>query len=136
MTLLQFGSAYVVALLVVGLLDALWLGWLAKDFYRRELGALMVDAVRLAPAAAFYFLYPLGLVFVALQPVPATLGEAMLRCGALGLLAYGTYDLTNLATLRDWSVRLSLVDMAWGALLSALAGGAAWAVVLRNADAA
>ena len=124
--------AYGIALVAMLLLDGLWLGWLARDFYRRELGSLMTDSIRYGPAAAFYLLYPLGLVMLALQPTPASLGEALLRAAVVGLLAYGTYDLTNLATLRGWSLRLSLVDMAWGAFASVIAGGAAYLVAIRS----
>lgn len=97
---------YLAALLVMGVLDALWLGVLARDFYRQELGEQMVAQVRWVPALLFYVAYPAALV---------------------GLVAYGVYDLTNLATLRHWPVRLALVDMAWGTFASTLAGAtAAW----------
>ena len=98
-----FLKPYAAALLVMGVLDALWLGWLARDFYRQEIGAQMADPIRWGPALAFYFAYPAALV------------------------AYGVYDLTNLATLRQWPVKLALVDTAWGTFASTLAGGvAAW----------
>jgi len=122
-------TGYGAALLVVGVLDALWLGFLARDFYKRELGDLMTDSVRLVPAAAFYFGFPVGLVTLALSPLPATLGEAVFRSALLGLVAYGVYDMTNLATLRGWSVKLSLADMAWGTFVAAAAGAAAWSAM-------
>ncbi len=122
----QFGLAYLVALVAMGVLDALWLGWLARDFYKREIGDMMVESVRIVPAALFYVLYPLGLVYLALQPAPDGLGEAVLRCAVVGLVAYGAYDLSNLATLRGWSTRLVAVDMAWGLVASATAGAAAY----------
>lgn len=133
LSLLQFGLAYGVALVVLGLLDAAWLGWLARDFYRREIGALMAESVRLAPAALFYLLYPLGLAYFGLQPAPDGLFDAVWRCALVGLLAYGTYDLSNLATLGGWSVRLCVVDVAWGMVASAVAGGVAWRVALAAA---
>jgi uncharacterized membrane protein len=114
--------AYGAALLVIGLLDAVWLGWLARDFYRQEIGAMMAESVRVAPAMAFYLLYPAGLVFLASAP---TLGETVLRAAVLGLMAYGAYDMSNLATLKGWSARLALVDVAWGVFVSAAAGLAA-----------
>ena len=134
MTLGQLGLAYGIALVAMAALDGVWLGWLARDFYKGELGALMADTVRWGPAALFYLLYPLGLVFLALQPQPASWFEAVLRCAAVGLVAYGTYDLSNLATLRGWSLRLCLVDIAWGTVASAVAGAAAyWVVALPPA---
>lgn len=122
-------AGYAAALLVVGVLDALWLGFIARDFYKRELGALMTDNVRLLPAAVFYLGYPAGLVALALNPLPASIGDAVLRSALLGLVAYGVYDMTNLATLRNWSVKLSLADMAWGTVVAAAAGAAAWSAM-------
>jgi uncharacterized membrane protein len=119
-------TAYIAALVVMGVLDVLWLGWLARDFYRAELGDLMATEVRKIPAALFYFAYPAGLVALALTPTPGSMGQAALRAGLLGLVAYGTYDLTNMATLRHWSLKLALVDTAWGTAASALAGAVAW----------
>jgi len=133
LSLLQFGFAYGVALIALGLLDGVWLGVLARDFYRREMGGLMAESVRLGPAVLFYVLYPLGLVFFALQPAPEGLSDALWRCALLGALAYGTYDLSNLATVRGWSARLCVVDIAWGLFASAVAGGAAWRVALAGA---
>jgi len=129
MTIADVGLAYAVALLLMVALDGAWLGWLARRFYRAELGALMAESVRWVPAALFYLLYPLGLVALALHPLPVSWFEAVLRCALVGLVAYGTYDLTNLATLRGWSLRLCIVDVAWGAFASALAGAAAYWVV-------
>ncbi len=131
LTTAQFGLAYLVALVVMGALDAIWLGWLARDFYKREIGDMMVESVRVVPAALFYLLYPLGLVYLALQPAPAGFGEAVLRCAVVGLVAYGAYDLSNLATLRGWSTRLVMLDMAWGMVASAIAGAAAYWLALR-----
>ena len=124
--------AYLAALGVVGVLDAVWLGIVAARFYRRELGALLRPDVRRVPAALFYFGYPLGLLALALQPLPATLAEALARSAVLGLVAYGTYDLTNLATLKGWSRRLALLDIAWGTTVSAAAGAAAWLVLVAS----
>ena len=119
-------TGYGVALLVIGALDALWLGVLARDFYRREMGDLMTDSVRLLPAAIFYFGYPAGLVTLVLTPLPDSLGTALFKSAAFGLVAYGVYDLTNMATLRHWSVKLALTDMAWGTFISLAAGAVAF----------
>lgn len=127
-------TGYGAALLVVGVLDALWLGFLARDFYRRELGDLMTDAIRVVPAAIFYFGFPAGLVTLVLTPLPSGLGEAMWKSALLGLLAYGVYDMTNMATLRHWSLKLALTDMAWGTFITMAAGAAAF-VAMRWVDA-
>lgn len=122
----QFAAAYAVALVVMGMLDALWLGVVARGFYADQMGALMTDSIRPVPALLFYLLYPMAIVGLALTPVPATRRVAVLRSAALGLTAYGVYDLSNLATLRGWSVSLALVDMAWGTLATGVAGALAY----------
>ncbi len=132
LTLFQFLAAYAVALVVMGALDGVWLGWVAKSFYREQLGALMADPVRVAPAAIYYFGFPLVIVFLALTP-SASLGEAILRSAVLGLAAFGVYDLTNLATLRGYTVLMTVVDMAWGTIATALGGAAAYHFVVARA---
>jgi len=131
-TFATFLLAYGVALLAMGALDAVWLGWLAIDFYRRELGTLMTDVVRVVPAALYYVSYPAVIVFLALTPRPATLREAALRSAVLGLAAFGVYDLTNLSTLRGYTVAMTVVDMAWGTFATAVGGSAAYALVISR----
>ena len=125
---------YGAALLVMGALDAVWLGYLARDFYRQEMGQLMTQQVGWLPAALFYLAYPAGLVTLALQPLPESAMGALGRAALVGLVAYGTYDLTNLAVLRGASLKLALVDMAWGILASAVAGTAAYFAMQRVAS--
>lgn len=112
--------AYVATLLTFLLLDGIWLGLLMAPTYRELLGSLMLEKPLLLPAAVFYCLYVIGcVVFVVL---PALSWQRAAKLGALlGLVAYGTYDLTNWATLRDWSVQVSLMDWAWGAVATAVA---------------
>lgn len=122
-----FLKPYAAALLILVLLDGLWLGWLARDFYRQALGNQMADPVRWVPALLFYVGYPAALVALALFPEGLPLGQQIGRAALVGLVAYGVYDFTNLATLRVWSWRLALVDLAWGVFASTAAGaGAAW----------
>ncbi|TDK58073.1 DUF2177 family protein [Pseudomonas moraviensis] len=112
--------AYVATLLTFLLLDGIWLGLLIAPTYRELLGSLMLEKPLLLPAAVFYCLYVIGcVVFVVL---PALSWQRAAKLGALlGLVAYGTYDLTNWATLRDWSVQVSLMDWAWGTVATAVA---------------
>ncbi len=122
--------AYAGALAFFLAADMLWLGLLMTSQYQAWIGPLMREQPLLLPAAVFYLLSPAGLVVFAIRPA---LGRpAWSRAAALGaffgLLAYGTYDLSNLATLKGWPLQLTLVDMVWGAALScgsALAGYAA-----------
>lgn len=112
--------AYVATLLTFLLLDGIWLGLLMAPTYRELLGSLMLEKPLLLPAAVFYCLYVIGcVVFVVL---PALSWQRAAKLGALlGLVAYGTYDLTNWATLRDWSMQVSLMDWAWGTVATAVA---------------
>jgi uncharacterized membrane protein len=135
LSLLQYLAAYGVAFVVMGALDAVWLGWLAKDFYKAELGPLMTDSVRVVPAALYYLLYPAAIVALALTPAPGGWPEALLRSALLGVTAFGVYDLTNLAILRGYSLRMTVVDMAWGAFATAVGGSAAYAFVIARAAA-
>ncbi len=116
----KFLFAYAGCLLAMLVLDGIWLGALMAPTYRALLGTLMLDQPLLVPAALFYLLYALGCtVFVAL---PASTWQRAARLGALlGLVAYGTYDLSNWATLRDWPVQLVMLDMAWGAVATCIA---------------
>ena len=131
LTVSRFLAAYAVTLVVMGALDGVWLGWLMTSFYQQQLGALMTDSVRIVPAAMYYFGFPLAVVYLALTR-SATLGEAMLRSAVLGLAAFGVYDLTNLATLRGYTVPMTVVDMAWGTFATALGGGAAYRFVVAQ----
>lgn len=103
--------------------DAIWLGLVARNFYRDQLGALMLPQPNFAVAALFYVFFAMAVVFLAVMPGfrAGSLTTAVLYGAVLGLAAYGTYDITNLATLRGWPAIVSFVDMAWGTFLIALA---------------
>ena len=124
--------AYAGTLLAFLLLDGLWLGVLMAPTYRALLGPLMLDQPLLAPAVVFYLLYVIGcVVFVVL---PASTWQRAARMGALlGLVAYGTYDLSNWATLNGWSVQLAVMDMAWGTFATCVACSAGYFAANRMA---
>lgn len=119
--------AYATAFAVLLVLDFIWLGVVAKDLYREAIGHLLARDVNIPAAAAFYILYPLGLVIFAVAPQlnGADWQKAALYGGLFGLFCYGTYDLTNLATLKDYPVKIAIVDMLWGGAVSALAAALA-----------
>ena len=121
--------AYIVAALVFGVLDALWLGWAGNNFYRPRLGDMLADSFRMAPALVFYAAYIAGMVWFAVRPgITGGVGTAALNGALLGALCYATYDLTNQATLRQWSTTITIVDICWGAFATAVAASAAtWA---------
>ena len=112
------------------LADGLWLGWLMKGFYKQAMGDLFTNDPNLAAAALFYLAYPAGLTLFVISRAwgwaDASWASVALWGALLGLFAYGTYDLTNLATLRGWSLPLVLVDMAWGMVASAAACTVGW----------
>lgn len=115
-------AAHILTLLVFVALDGVWLGVVARNMYRREIGHLLAPQVRWGAALAFYVLYVAGLLLLVVLPnrtapilVSAGLGAAF------GLVAYATYDLTNLATLAGWPLSVTLADLAWGAFATAAA---------------
>ena len=116
--------AYGSVLLTLLLLDAIWLGLLMGSTYQSYLGDLMLPQPRLIPAALFYLLYSSGLLVLGILPAlrAQSWRQAACLCGLLGLVAYGTYDLSNLATLKAWSPVLVAIDVCWGTALSACAG--------------
>jgi len=116
-------ASYFAALVTICALDFAWLGYVARGFYRGELGPLLLERPRWGAAALFYLMYAGGTLFFAVAP-GAEHGTWLrtLVCGALlGLVCYGTYDLSNLATLKGWSTTAVAVDMAWGIVVTALA---------------
>ena len=121
MNALKLLPVYVLTLVTFLAIDAVWLGLIAKDMYRRELGHLLAPTVRWGAAGVFYLLYvAVVLVLVVMPNRDAPLARVAALGALFGLCAYATYDLTNLATLRDWPLRVTLVDLAWGACLTAL----------------
>lgn len=125
--------AYVATLIVFAVIDTVWLGAMGTRLYRPLVGEMLAEKFRLVPAIAFYALYAAGLTFFAVLPGLADQSwkRALLWGGLFGLFAYGTYDLTNLATLKTWSLKLSLIDMAWGVVVSGSAAALACAAVMR-----
>jgi len=109
--------------------DMVWLGTMTGRFYRPVLGDLLLAKPNLLPAAVFYLSYPVGLVIFAVMPGLRGGGvtQAAIWGALFGLFTYATYDLTNQATLRNWSSVLTVVDVAWGTILGAFAAsGATW----------
>jgi uncharacterized membrane protein len=121
--------AYAGTLISFLLIDALWLGVVAKSFYRDQLGDLMLPSPNLAAAAIFYLVFAVAIVILAVRPgLDAGSGWTAVAYGAvLGLAAYGTYDMTNISTLRGWPLQLTIVDMVWGTFLTAVASAIGYA---------
>ena len=128
-SILIYGAALVAMLAP----DAVWLTLAGPNLYRPALGDLLAPDFAPAPAILFYLIYAVGLTY--LTPA-ATVAASAARGALFGLCAYGTYDLTNQATLRHWPTYLTLADLAWGTLLSAFAAGVAAFVRFRLGAAA
>lgn len=122
----KYLAAYGATALIMVALDALWLGVIAKSWYQQGIGHLMAANPRFMVGALFYALFAVGLVIFVAVPggQTGTWQSTLLRGTLFGFFTYATYDLTNLATLKDWPIGLSLLDMAWGATVSSAAGAA------------
>lgn len=114
-------SSFAVAGFVMAFIDAVWLSLIANKFYKSQIGPLLLDKPNLVAAAAFYLIYVAGIVaFAVLPALDRNAWQHALGYGALlGLVAYATYDLTNLATLKGFPLKVVVVDLIWGVILTA-----------------
>lgn len=117
----MFIKLYLIALPVFFIIDMAWLGLIAKNFYAKNIGFLMKTDVNWAAAIIFYLLFIVGLVLFVITPAMHnnSWSNALLYGALFGLITYATYDLTNLATLKDWPLIVTIVDLLWGATLAA-----------------
>lgn len=117
---MNFIIAYFVTLVIFLLVDAIWLGIVAKNFYASQLGDMMLEKPNLGIALIFYCFYVIGITVFAVLPALSSEQwlHALLYGGLLGFVAYGTYDITNMATLKNWPIVMSLVDIVWGTILT------------------
>jgi len=117
----MFIKLYAIALPVFFAIDMVWLGLVAKNFYRDQIGFLMKSDINWAAAIVFYLLFVVGLVIFVIAPAieKNSWVHALLFGALFGLITYATYDLSNLATLKDWPLLVTIVDLAWGATLAA-----------------
>ena len=123
---------YLSALATLAVLDALWLGVVSREFYKARLGQLLLEQPNWPVAILFYLIHAAGIVVFALPPAGSWLA-ATLYGASFGFCVYAAYDITNLATLRGWPLAVSLVDLAWGAIVTAAACVAAFLVVRATA---
>jgi uncharacterized membrane protein len=114
-------------------IDAVWLSSVANSFYRKHIGFLLREEFLMGPAALFYLFYTACLVAMVINPSvkAASPMQAVIYGALLGLCAYGTYDMTNLATVKGWPVIVSVADMAWGMFLTALVCYAGYQLMSR-----
>jgi uncharacterized membrane protein len=119
--MISFLKLYLLALPVFFAIDMVWLGVVAKDFYKNQIGFLMRPDVNWFAAVVFYCMFLAGLVVFVIEPALEKKDwlRALWLGGLLGLITYATYDLTNLATLKGWPLKMVIIDMLWGTVLSA-----------------
>lgn len=119
MTLKQTVLLYLVTFVAFFLIDMVWLGIVARGFYRKHLGPMLNPKVNWVAAVLFYALFIVGLLVFAVKPaiLHGTPANALLLGALLGLISYATYDLTNLATLKDWPLVVTIIDLIWGTVL-------------------
>ena len=124
---------YVVTLIAFVAIDMIWLMWLARPTYVAEIGDLLRKQPNLGAALAFYFMFAAGLVFFAVMPSlkAGSMIQALALGAALGFVAYGTYDLTNLSVMNGFGLKIAMIDLAWGTVLSAITSLIAYVVVSR-----
>jgi uncharacterized membrane protein len=126
--LLKYFGVYFSFLIALIAVDLVWLLGIAKNLYRSEMGDLMANEPKLMAGLAFYLLYTLGVCIFVIAPALSKQSLIYaLQYGALfGLFCYMTYDLTNLAVIRDFPTRLAFIDIAWGSLVTAISSGVAY----------
>jgi len=126
-------TSYLVAALVMGVLDFVWLRTTVDPIYQPALSAVLAEKPNMPAAIAFYLVYLAGVLIFAIRPALAD-GDwktALVKGALFGLFAYATYDLTNFATLKVWTLRVTVLDIGWGAVVTAAAASAGALAALR-----
>ena len=129
----RYAVAYLATGIAFAAIDSVWLKTMATRLYQPEIGELLADRFRLGPAIVFYLLYILGIMIFAVGPALRS-GDwkvALVNGAMLGFIAYMTYDLTNYATLKVWSLKVTIFDMIWGTVLTGLAAASGAAITNR-----
>ena len=129
----MFIKTYLITLPVFLAIDFVWLSLIAKKFYAQYLGYLMKTNVNFVAAGLFYLLFVVGLVIFSVLPAleKKSWTQALFLGALLGLSSYATYDLTNLATIKDWPLVVTIVDMVWGTVLGGLVSLASYFIVTK-----
>jgi len=116
---------WAIAFVLLLIIDMIWLMWLGRGFYVEEIGGLLLEQPNLIAAFGFYALYIAGLVYLVIAPAAEadSVMKAVISGAVFGLVAYATYDLTNLAVMKGFTLKIALIDMVWGMVLSAAVSG-------------
>ncbi|MEO1207354.1 MAG: DUF2177 family protein [Pseudomonadota bacterium] len=128
-------AAYAIFAIVFAVIDVVWLGTVAVNFYKEQLGDLMADKFNITAAVAFYLLYVLGAIIFVVSPAlkleTGAVTHALIYGGLFGFFCYMTYDLTNLAVMRDFPSTMAYVDMVWGTTVTAVCSAVTVYIVNR-----
>lgn len=116
----MFIKQYIIALIAFLCIDAIWLILIAPKFYKNQIGHLMAESPNLISALIFYLIFIVGIIFFVVNPAieKNSIGYLLIAASLFGFISYATYDLTNLATLKDWPITVTIVDLLWGTFLS------------------
>ncbi len=120
--MIKYFYIYLITLVAFLVIDFIWLNFIAKNLYQKEIGTLLLKNPNLLPALLFYLLFVLALVVIIVVPgiKEDNLIKTLLFAALFGLTTYATYDLTNLATLDGWSIKMTIIDLIWGTFISTL----------------
>jgi uncharacterized membrane protein len=131
--MMTYVAAYIAALALFIGADMVWLGAMVNRVYRPALGDVLIAGVNLPPAIVFYLIYPVGLVIFAVLPAlkGGSIATAAMYGALFGFFTYATYDLSNYATLRNWGLSLTLIDMGWGTVLGAISASAGYLLAAK-----
>ncbi len=123
--------AYFLTTLVFFAIDMVWLGFIAKDVYRKYLGEFLSDQVNWTAAIIFYLLFIIGIFYFCILPAheKQSLSKVIISGAFFGFITYATYDLTNMATLKNWPLPIVFIDITWGAVLTSLVSTAGFYIV-------
>ena len=122
---------YIVALVIFLIIDMVWLLFIAKSLYSKYLGYLMAEKVNFGAAFLFYLIFIVGLLFFVINPALAkeSLGFAIMAGALFGLVTYSTYDLTNMATIKNWPTLITVIDLIWGSFVSSSTAAVSYLVL-------
>lgn len=122
---------YLLTTVVFFAIDLVWLGVVAKNLYDRLLGNFLADKVNWTAAIVFYLLFIVGIFIFAILPAveKGSIWRALILGGLFGFFTYATYDLTNLATLKDWPLRIVFIDITWGVILTSMVSAAGYTIM-------
>jgi len=125
MNISYYLKLYVLTVPVFFIIDIIWLGVIARGFYRRNLSFILSPDVNWAAAITFYMVYIAGIIFFAVRPAITSdsLRDAAMLGSLFGFFTYATYDLTNMATIKGWPLKIAMIDILWGTCLCALVAG-------------